>query len=213
MFSPADHSPRDLHPFASARRVFHHDHGIGAGRRRSSGHDGRSLARRDLWNLPRSGSGFYFSDYVQRCRQVFQISCAHCISIARSPGKRREVTIGVDGFGQHPATCVQQSQQFAPFGAQKGSMFLNHTSCFFEAEKAWLRCHAGMIREPNNWKRNKNKKRDARRYFCLAVSFFAKARASTACARAISGLTVPLFTSRSSSASIPLDPPAERISA
>jgi hypothetical protein len=76
------------------------------------------------------------------CREVFEISGAHCVSVTRSPWKRREVTIGVNRFCQHPAARLEQAQQFPSLGAKARCVFLDYASRFFKAEKGrGVRCH------------------------------------------------------------------------
>src|SRR6266567_3254555 len=97
--------------------------------------------------------------------------------------------------------------------AQTGSMVFYNVPCLFEADKAcWFCRHAGMIRDWDNWKKNKAKSPQRMRsdYFLAAVNLFASAGAFVAFAKAISAVTVPLTTSRSSSTSISPVPAGER---
>src|SRR5713101_2698283 len=139
-------TPSDLHTVSHARRVFDHDHGICFDRGSRAGHDRNSLSSSDVWDL--RSAGLYLPNNFQYCRQVFQVSRAHCISVAGRPRKWRVVAISLNRLGQDPPGSVQKSQEFSAVRPQARRVALHNAARFFEAENAcWLRlgCHAEMI--------------------------------------------------------------------
>ena len=91
-------------------RMLDHDHGIGAGGKRSARHDRNGLARANgsFENFP----GANFADQLQH---TGQIGGANGVSIAGRAGKRGIISIGHDRFGEHPARAIEDRNLFCRF--------------------------------------------------------------------------------------------------
>jgi hypothetical protein len=62
------------------------------------------------------------------------VSRSQCVTVARGASEGRNVPVGVNVFGKHPARPVEKQEQLPAFWAQPLGMLFDHLTSLFEGK-------------------------------------------------------------------------------
>jgi hypothetical protein len=107
-------------PFAVARGVLEHDHGIGAGRNGRAGHDLECFAASQLAQADIARPHFALD-----AQPPWRVFGAHRETVAERARERRVVAIGMGGLGEHAAAGGIERNFLDGAGGERGGDAIN----------------------------------------------------------------------------------------